>query len=148
MAAQVVAQLAAAAFRGIAAGRDRQPLLGEGAKALDQCAQVGGRGAVHAHDDSASTGEVVPAPYDDAVIFHLGLRHMDRDDPGYRGQRDYNRLLLRLYDPLVVGHVGRIVLALSHLAAPRAISSAHPRRPPRRGARDGVLHRPLGPRKR
>ena len=34
---------------------------------------------------------------------------MDRDDPAYRGQRDYNRLLLRLYDPLVVGHVGRIV---------------------------------------
>jgi SAM-dependent methyltransferase len=34
---------------------------------------------------------------------------VDRDDPAYRGQRDYNRLLLRVYDPVVVGHVGRIV---------------------------------------
>jgi SAM-dependent methyltransferase len=34
---------------------------------------------------------------------------MDRDDPAYRGQRDYTRPLLRLYDPIVVGHVGRIV---------------------------------------
>ena len=34
---------------------------------------------------------------------------MDRDDPAYRGQRDYTRMLLRLYDPLVVGHIGRIV---------------------------------------
>lgn len=34
---------------------------------------------------------------------------MDRDDPAFAGQRDYNRLLLRFYDPLVVGHVGRIV---------------------------------------
>lgn len=34
---------------------------------------------------------------------------MDRNDPAYRGQRDYTRTLLNLYDPIVVGHVGRIV---------------------------------------
>ena len=28
---------------------------------------------------------------------------MDRDDPAYAGQRDYGPLLLRLYDPIVVG---------------------------------------------
>jgi Methyltransferase domain len=27
---------------------------------------------------------------------------MDRDDPGYNGQRDYNGLLLNVYDPLVL----------------------------------------------
>ena len=30
---------------------------------------------------------------------------MDRSDPAYRGQRDYNRLLLSVYDPIVVGQV-------------------------------------------
>jgi hypothetical protein len=34
---------------------------------------------------------------------------MDRDDPAYRGQSDYTRLLLRLYDPLVLGPVARFV---------------------------------------
>jgi SAM-dependent methyltransferase len=34
---------------------------------------------------------------------------MDRDDPAYRGQRDYTRPLLRLYDPLVLGPVARYV---------------------------------------
>jgi SAM-dependent methyltransferase len=34
---------------------------------------------------------------------------VDRDDPAYRGQRDYGRLLLALYDPVVVGQVSRIV---------------------------------------
>jgi hypothetical protein len=34
---------------------------------------------------------------------------MDRDDPAYRGQRGYTRWLLRLYDPLVIGHIARIV---------------------------------------
>ena len=34
---------------------------------------------------------------------------MDRNDPAYAGQRDYNAVLLKLYDPLVVGHIGRIV---------------------------------------
>lgn len=34
---------------------------------------------------------------------------MDRDDPAYRGQRDYSPLMLRLYDPIVIGHVARIV---------------------------------------
>ena len=34
---------------------------------------------------------------------------MDRDDPAYRGQRDYTRLLLNLYDPLVLGPVARFV---------------------------------------
>ena len=34
---------------------------------------------------------------------------MDRDDPAYKGQRDYNRLLLSLYDPLVLGPIARFV---------------------------------------
>jgi hypothetical protein len=31
---------------------------------------------------------------------------MDRDDPAYRGQADYSRLLLKLYDPIVIGFLG------------------------------------------
>lgn len=34
---------------------------------------------------------------------------MDRDDPAYRGQRDYTRPLLTLYDPIVLGFAARIV---------------------------------------
>jgi SAM-dependent methyltransferase len=34
---------------------------------------------------------------------------MDRDDPAYRGQSGYTRLLLRAYDPLVLGPVARFV---------------------------------------
>ncbi|HXR26912.1 MAG TPA: class I SAM-dependent methyltransferase [Candidatus Baltobacteraceae bacterium] len=34
---------------------------------------------------------------------------MDRDDPAYRGQRDYTRPLLVLYDPLVLGPIARVV---------------------------------------
>lgn len=34
---------------------------------------------------------------------------MDRDDPAYRGQSDYGRVLLALYDPLVLGPVARFV---------------------------------------
>ena len=34
---------------------------------------------------------------------------MDRDDPAYRGQSDYSRPLLRLYDPLVLGPIARFV---------------------------------------
>jgi SAM-dependent methyltransferase len=34
---------------------------------------------------------------------------MDRDDPAYRGQSDYTRPLLRLYDPLVLGMAARFV---------------------------------------
>jgi len=34
---------------------------------------------------------------------------MDRNDPAYRGQADYNELLLRLYDPLVLGPISRYV---------------------------------------
>jgi SAM-dependent methyltransferase len=34
---------------------------------------------------------------------------MDRDDPAYRGQADYSELLLRLYDPLVLGPIARYV---------------------------------------
>ena len=34
---------------------------------------------------------------------------MDRDDPAYRGQSDYNEALLRLYDPLVLGPIVRYV---------------------------------------
>ena len=34
---------------------------------------------------------------------------MDRDDPAYRGQADYSELLLRLYDPLVLGPISRYV---------------------------------------
>ena len=34
---------------------------------------------------------------------------MDRDDPAYRGQADYSRTVLRLYDPLVLGPIARYV---------------------------------------
>jgi SAM-dependent methyltransferase len=34
---------------------------------------------------------------------------MDRKDPAYAGQRDYNELLLGLYDPVVVGPIARYV---------------------------------------
>src|SRR5512132_2427525 len=34
---------------------------------------------------------------------------MDPSDPAYRGQRDYTRLLLNLYDPLVLGPIARYV---------------------------------------
>ena len=34
---------------------------------------------------------------------------MDHDDPAYNGQRDYTRLLLNLYDPLVLGPIARYV---------------------------------------
>jgi SAM-dependent methyltransferase len=34
---------------------------------------------------------------------------MDRDDPAYRGQADYSPMLLRLYDPLVLGPITRYV---------------------------------------
>ena len=32
-----------------------------------------------------------------------------RDDPAYAGQRDYGPLLLRLYDPIVIGQVSHLV---------------------------------------
>jgi SAM-dependent methyltransferase len=38
---------------------------------------------------------------------------MDRNDPAYRGQSDYNELLLRLYDPLVLGPIARFVWRFS-----------------------------------
>ena len=34
---------------------------------------------------------------------------MERDDPAYRGQSDYTRTLLRLYDPVVLGVVAKAV---------------------------------------
>jgi SAM-dependent methyltransferase len=34
---------------------------------------------------------------------------MDRNDPAYRGQSDYSRSLLRLYDPIVLGFVAKAV---------------------------------------
>ncbi len=34
---------------------------------------------------------------------------MDRSDPAYRGQRDYTRTLLHLYDPLVIRRIGKAV---------------------------------------
>jgi SAM-dependent methyltransferase len=34
---------------------------------------------------------------------------MDRDDPAYRGQSDYTRLLLSVYDPMVLGLASRFV---------------------------------------
>jgi SAM-dependent methyltransferase len=34
---------------------------------------------------------------------------MDRSDPAYRGQADYSRLLLKLYDPIVIGFVASAV---------------------------------------
>ena len=34
---------------------------------------------------------------------------MDRSDPAYKGQADYSRALLNLYDPLVLGPIARYV---------------------------------------
>ena len=34
---------------------------------------------------------------------------MHRSDPAYRGQADYSPLLLRLYDPIVIGVVAGLV---------------------------------------
>ena len=34
---------------------------------------------------------------------------MDRDDPAYRGQADYTRSLLRVYDPFVLGFAARFI---------------------------------------
>ena len=34
---------------------------------------------------------------------------MDRSDPAYRGQADYSPLLLKLYDPIVIGVVAGLV---------------------------------------
>ena len=34
---------------------------------------------------------------------------MDRDDPAWRGQSEYTPLLLRLYDPLIVGPIARFI---------------------------------------
>src|SRR5438876_12319400 len=34
---------------------------------------------------------------------------MQPDDPAFAGQRDYSPLLLRLYDPLVLGPIARFV---------------------------------------
>ncbi|MFI5225926.1 MAG: methyltransferase [Candidatus Limnocylindrales bacterium] len=34
---------------------------------------------------------------------------MDRDDPAYRGQADYTKALLRVYDPFVLGFAARFV---------------------------------------
>ena len=34
---------------------------------------------------------------------------MDRDDPAYRGQNDYTRPLLRVYDPMVLGLAAKFV---------------------------------------
>jgi SAM-dependent methyltransferase len=39
---------------------------------------------------------------------------MDRDDPAYRGQADYSRLLLNLYDPIVIGFVSWAVWRFPH----------------------------------
>ena len=38
-----------------------------------------------------------------------GRFRMDRDDPAYKGQADYSRLVLDLYDPLVLGPIARYV---------------------------------------
>ena len=37
------------------------------------------------------------------------MEPMERDDPAYKGQADYTPLLLRLYDPLVLGPIARFV---------------------------------------
>jgi SAM-dependent methyltransferase len=34
---------------------------------------------------------------------------MDRSDPAYRGQADYSPLMLKLYDPLVIGVLSRVL---------------------------------------
>jgi SAM-dependent methyltransferase len=38
---------------------------------------------------------------------------MDRDDPAYKGQADYTSLLLKLYDPIVLGVVAGLVWRVS-----------------------------------
>ena len=42
---------------------------------------------------------------------------MDRDDPAYAGQRDYNRVLLNAYDPLVLGADREVRVAMPDRAA-------------------------------
>ena len=70
-------------------------------------------------------------------------RGMDRDDPAYAGQRDYGPLLLRLYDPIVVAHVSRIVWRTPpDVLRDRFRARIHPQ-PPRRRAGDGLLPRPI-----
>lgn len=43
---------------------------------------------------------------------------MKRDDPAYKGQHEYNRLLLNLYDPLVLGPIARHIW---HCPTPRLV---------------------------
>ncbi len=40
---------------------------------------------------------------------HRWSAQVDRDDPAYRGQADYSRPVLRLYDPLVLGPIAKYV---------------------------------------
>ena len=44
-----------------------------------------------------------------AITMEDDSSSMDRDDPAYRGQSDYTRPLLKLYDPLVLGFAARFV---------------------------------------
>jgi SAM-dependent methyltransferase len=43
------------------------------------------------------------------VLIGIEEASMDRSDPAYRGQADYSRLLLKLYDPIVIGFVASAV---------------------------------------
>jgi hypothetical protein len=65
---------------------------------------------------------------------------MDRGDPSYKGQVSYNRFLLAIYDPFVLGFMTRAVWR-SDPAGRRALSSASRTPASRRRSRHGVLHR-------
>ena len=47
---------------------------------------------------------------------------MDPDDPAYRGQADYTRWLLAIYDPFVLGFMAPSGMAVPHPARSRPIS--------------------------
>jgi len=48
---------------------------------------------------------------------------MDRSDPAYRGQADYSPLLLRLYDPIVIGVLSRLLWRFPHDRLPELYRS-------------------------
>ncbi len=73
---------------------------------------------------------------------------MERDDPAWKGQRDYTPRLLGAYDRIVLGFVAKAVWQLSDAPARGRLSPAHPAAPPGRRAGHRLLHRALGPRRR
>ena len=70
---------------------------------------------------------------------------MDRNDPAYRGQADYNPAFLRVYDGLVLGIFARFVWRMSTSDLVRLYRGRDPAEPPRCRAWDGLLPRARGP---